>query len=70
MDFDSILVTLGFKSTSVAEIEGKLPFLVKKYKDIRTSSDDAAGHNWIMGNISKLAIGNVPLSILSKQINL
>jgi glutamyl-tRNA(Gln) amidotransferase subunit E len=70
MDFDSILVTLGFKLTAAAEIEGKLPFLVKKYKDIRTSSDDTAGQRWVMGNISKLATGNVSLSTLSKQIKL
>ncbi len=68
MDFDSILITLGYKATPVAEIEGKLPFLVKKYKDIRTSRDDSAGHNWIMGNISKIALGNVSLSAFSKQI--
>lgn len=70
MDFDSILVTLGFKHTPADEIEGKLPFLVKKYRDIRISSNDAAGHNWIMGNISKLATGNISLSHLSKQIKL
>jgi glutamyl-tRNA(Gln) amidotransferase subunit E len=70
MDFDSILVTLGFKETPAAEITGKLPFLVKKYKEIRTSHDDAAGTRWIMGNLSKLATGNISLSELSKKITL
>ena len=68
MDFDSILVTLDFKYTPKAEIEGKLPFLIKKYKDIRTSRNDEAGHRWIMGNLSKLAMGNISLAGLSKQI--
>jgi glutamyl-tRNA(Gln) amidotransferase subunit E len=70
MDYESILVTIGFKATPESEITGKLPFLVKKYKEIRTSADDTAGVRWIMGNISKLATGNISLSNLSKQINL
>jgi glutamyl-tRNA(Gln) amidotransferase subunit E len=68
MDFNSILVTIGFKPTPSQEIEAKLPFLAKKYKEIRTSPDNAAGHRWVMGNISKLATGNISLRNLSKQI--
>lgn len=68
MDFESILITLNFKEVSKEEILSKIPFLVKKYKDIRTSHDDSAGLRWVMGNLSKLAIGNISLSELSKNI--
>ncbi|MEI7664109.1 MAG: Glu-tRNA(Gln) amidotransferase GatDE subunit E, partial [Bacteroidota bacterium] len=69
MDFDSILITLNFKEVSKEEILAKVPFLVKKYQDIRTSRDDSAGLRWVMGNLSKLATGNISLRDLSKGIN-
>jgi len=68
MDFDSILVTIGFKQTSREEIIGKLPFLIKKYQETRTSKDDSAGIRWIMGNLHKSALGNISLAELSRMI--
>ncbi len=68
MDFDSILVTLNFRELSQEEILGKIPFLVKKYQEIRTSPDDTAGVRWVMGNLSRLALGNISLSDLNSQI--
>ncbi|MCX6243599.1 MAG: Glu-tRNA(Gln) amidotransferase subunit GatE [Bacteroidetes bacterium] len=70
MEFESILITIGFKEIPKEEIIRKVPFLVSKYKQIRTSTDDAAGVNWIMGYLSGSAIGNVPLAELSKLIQL
>ena len=70
MDFESILITLNFKEVPKTEILGKIPFLVKKYKEIRTSPDDSAGLRWVMGNLNKLATGNISLSELSRGINL
>ena len=70
MDFESILVTVNFKEVPVEEILAKIPYLVKKYKDIRTSHDDKAGHRWVMGNLQRLATGNISLEQLSKQIKL
>jgi len=70
MDYDSILVTLNYKETNREEILGKLPFLIKKYKETRISDDDAAGHRWIMGNLYKIAIGNISLSELNDHIKL
>lgn len=70
MDFDSILVTLNFKSVAADDILAKIPFLVKKYNDTRTSDDDQAGVRWIMGNLNRLATGNMPLSELRNHIPL
>jgi glutamyl-tRNA(Gln) amidotransferase subunit E len=70
MDFESILITLNFREVPREEILAKVPFLIKKYKEIRTSSDDSAGLRWVMGNLSKLAIGNISLSELSNEIRL
>ena len=68
MDFESILITVNFKTVPAEEILAKVPFLIKKYKEIRTSPDDSAGLRWVMGNLSKLAIGNISLKKLSNQI--
>ena len=70
MDFESILITLNFRELPKEEILSKVPFLVKKYKEIRTSPDDSAGHRWVMGNLSKLATGNISLSELSNHITI
>ncbi|MCX6305850.1 MAG: Glu-tRNA(Gln) amidotransferase subunit GatE [Bacteroidetes bacterium] len=68
MDFESILITLNFKEVSKEEILSKVPFLVKKYKETRTSHDDSAGLRWVMGNLNRLATGNMSLRELSSQI--
>jgi glutamyl-tRNA(Gln) amidotransferase subunit E len=70
MDAESILITLNFKQIPHEEILAKIPYLVKKYKDIKTSNRDDAGLRWVMGNISRLALGNISLTNLSKQIKL
>jgi glutamyl-tRNA(Gln) amidotransferase subunit E len=70
MDFESILVTIGFKRIEEGEIIAKLPFLIKKYSEVKTSKDQSAGYRWIMGNLSKSALGNMPLARLCGMIRL
>jgi glutamyl-tRNA(Gln) amidotransferase subunit E len=68
MDFESILFTIGFKEIPKKEIMAKVPFLVRKYQQTRTSLSDEAGVRWVMGNLSTLALGNISLAELSKHI--
>jgi len=70
MDPESILTNIGFKEIPAEEILAKVPFLVKKYQEIRTSEENAAGHRWIMGNLSKIGLGNICLTNLSQLIKL
>ncbi|HPS62730.1 MAG TPA: Glu-tRNA(Gln) amidotransferase subunit GatE [Bacteroidales bacterium] len=70
MDFESILTTLNFRQVSRQDILEKVPFLEKKYRETRTSRDDSAGHRWVMGSLSRLATGNMPLADLSKAVNI
>jgi glutamyl-tRNA(Gln) amidotransferase subunit E len=70
MDFESILVTIGFRQIDEKEITEKLPFLIRKYSEIRTSKDNNAGHRWIMGNLSISALGNISLARLGGMIQL
>jgi len=68
MDFESILVTIGFKQIPMEDILLKMPFLIKKYQQTSTSTNEGAGVRWVMGNLSTLALGNVSLGELSKRI--
>jgi glutamyl-tRNA(Gln) amidotransferase subunit E len=70
MDFESILVTIGYKQVPVEELLARVPFLVKKYQEIRTSARDGAGRRWIMGNLGKQAVGNISLKDLSESIHI
>jgi len=68
MDLDSVLEAVGYKPISPEEIIGKIPFLVKKFRETRISDDDTDGVNWIMGNLRKSALGNISLKELSERI--
>jgi glutamyl-tRNA(Gln) amidotransferase subunit E len=70
MDFESLLVTVNFKAVPEAEILAKVPFLVKKFMDTRKKDDPQAGRRWIMGNLNRIATGNIPMAVLCKAINL
>ncbi|MFH1161602.1 MAG: Glu-tRNA(Gln) amidotransferase subunit GatE [bacterium] len=70
MDFDSVLEAIKFKEIPKEEILGKIPFLAKKFRETRISDKEAAGVNWIMGNLQKSALGNIPLRELRRKIEL
>ena len=69
MDFDSILTSINFKKYSMDEITSKLPVLYEKFmegKDGAVSETDLK--NWVMGRLRNIALGNVNLTELSKEI--
>ena len=69
MDFESILITIGFKEVPKEDIITKIPFLVNKFKQTRISLHDEAGVRWVMGSLNKVALGNASLPELCKLIN-
>jgi len=68
MDFDSILETIKFKRLPKEVIVDDISFLKKKYKEIRTSKNKDAEKKWIMGELRKVALGNIDLTELSREI--
>lgn len=68
MEFQSILNTIGFKSHTPAEIESYIPIFQAKFAEIHRSEEPAAGVRWIMGNLRKLALGNMPLRELRARV--
>jgi len=68
MDFESVLTTIQFKKVPQRTILEQIVFLKKKFKGIRTSEKEEAKVNWIMGELRKAALGNIPLAELRKRI--
>jgi glutamyl-tRNA(Gln) amidotransferase subunit E len=68
MDFQSVLTTVNFKKLEREEILAPLPFLKEKYQKIKTSRDPDAAVRWIVGNVRKLALGNLAMSEVREQV--
>ena len=69
MDFESILTSINFKKYSKDEIISKFPVLFEKFKE--SNNDDISEtdlKNWVMGRLRNIAMGNVNLTELSKEI--
>lgn len=68
MDFGSILESIKFKRVSNENIYNKISLLKAKFKEESPDGSKKDELNWIMGQLMKIAIGNVNLSKLSKKI--
>jgi len=68
MDFESILLEMNFKRVKSQDIVDKLPVLIEKFNKDSADPDAENKVNWVMGQIRKLAIGNMSLTKLSEQI--
>jgi glutamyl-tRNA(Gln) amidotransferase subunit E len=68
MDFGSVLVNIDFKRASEEDIFSKIPFLKEKYKTVRTSIYPKAEKHWVMGQMRKIALGNVSFKELMDRI--
>ena len=69
MDFNSILTSINFKKIPEDEITSKIPFLKKKFSEIRKSDKKENEINWIMGQVHKIACGNISLNKLHTIIS-
>lgn len=68
MDFDSILETITFKRVPKHLILEDISFLRKKFREIRISKEKESETNWIMGQLRPMAVGNISLKELRKEI--
>lgn len=69
MDINSILTSINFKKIPEDEITSKIPFLKKKFSEIRKSDKKENEINWIMGQVHKIACGNISLNKLHTIIS-
>lgn len=67
--FDSVLETIGYQPVTKADIMACVPLLKSKFKEINTSKSPRAEGDWMMGQLRKMALGNVALSELRKALS-
>jgi glutamyl-tRNA(Gln) amidotransferase subunit E len=68
MDMESVLTSIGFKKMKKEDILAKAEFLMGKYAQIGRSREKRSKINWVMGELRKIALGNVNLGELSEEI--
>lgn len=68
MDFGSVLESIKFKRVSDENIYNRISLLKSKFKEESKNGSKKNELSWIMGQLIKIAIGNVKLSKLSEKI--
>ena len=69
MQFDSVLNSIHYKRVSEKNIFDQIPFLKEKFVQIARHDTSNNKENWVMGQLRKMAIGNMSLEKLKKQIS-
>jgi glutamyl-tRNA(Gln) amidotransferase subunit E len=69
MEFASILTVIKFRRYSKKEILSKIPILIEKFKEGKKETDPKAMKDWVMGQLRTIALGNMDLTELSKEIS-
>lgn len=68
MDCESLINTIKFKKIDKAEILDRIPHLVSKFEEVRIHDGSLVKKNWIMGQLHKMAIGNIDLGELGQIV--
>lgn len=68
LSFDSVLTNINFKPASKKEITEKIPLLKEKFVQIKISKSKEAEGRWVMGEVSKVALGNMDLEELNSVV--
>ena len=68
MDFESVLTSIRFKRIPKEELISKIPFLKKKFAEIKLTKKGNPEPDWVMGQLRKQAEGNMELKTLLKEI--
>jgi glutamyl-tRNA(Gln) amidotransferase subunit E len=67
MDFESILLSIGFKKIDPEVILAKIPVLKAKFAEGKEDVSTPDMRDWVVGQLRKQALGNMDLRELSKQ---
>lgn len=68
MKMPSVLKSITFTKCSRDSIVSLIPFMNDKFNEINTSKDNKAKFRWMMKELRKVAIGNMPLNELADII--
>ena len=69
MDFTSILNEMNFKRISKKEIISNIAVLNDKFRNGTTEINENDRINWVMGHLRPMAVGNMNLAELSKEVS-
>lgn len=67
-DFNTILENIGCQNVPREEILARIPTLKTKYRQLTPAPNPAGQTDWIMGQLRPLALGNMDLHQLKKNI--
>lgn len=68
MQFDSVLNSMNFKRYQKEIIYGQIPFLKAKFSQTAHTNNMKNELTWIMGQLRRMAIGNIALIDLKREI--
>lgn len=68
LDFESVLTSIKFKKVSKEQLLGSVPFLKSKFAEIQHGFKETNERDWIMGQLRKMAIGNIELTELAAKL--
>lgn len=69
MDFESVLTSFKFKRVDKESILSRISFLNNKFDEIKRHDKNENAVKWIMGELREIALGNINMSELSKNIS-
>ncbi|EKD51422.1 MAG: hypothetical protein ACD_62C00257G0001 [uncultured bacterium] len=68
IEFASVLELIDFKPATETDIQRDVPFLYKKFQQIKKSKRTGAVEDWIMGQVRRYAVGSLPLKEVRRMI--
>ena len=68
MEFNSVLTSLNFRRLKKAALLAPVGFLIEKFREINNTDDQSKTKSWLMGQLRKQAIGNIPLGEFSQLV--
>lgn len=69
IDFSSLLDQIKFKRCTEKKLKSYISIFDNKFDEICHSKDSQARYHWVMGQLREKALGNIPLSKLSKIVS-
>lgn len=68
LEFESVLTIINFKQIPEEEILSRIGFLLEKFEQSNNEKTSDAKKRWIMGQLRKIAVGNISMKKLSKHV--
>ena len=68
MDFESMLISIGYKKVREEDLMENLNFLQKKFESTSFSRNAHGRNDWLMGQLRAQALGNVSMKTLKAMI--